>query len=150
MATRKRTKHTMPLVVEKHPSDYTGYPFITLIKFRQNHILTIVDNSDEKTISSYVLDSCGPTKVNEESLIAIASEWYKNNRTNYPISIEFSKRGVVDQFAPILQTFNIEFVSRIIGPLPSFNMDQPICVKRRRRKPLPVGVEIKKSNVILL
>jgi len=149
MATRKRSKHTMPLVVEKHPSDYTGYPFITLIKFRQDHILTIVDNSDSKVISSYVLDSCGPTKVNEETLIAIADEWYRENRNNYPISIEFSRRGVVDQFAPILQTFNVEFVSRIIGPLPSFNMDTPVCVKRRRRKMIASGVEIKKNNVII-
>ncbi len=149
MTTRKRAKHTMPLIVEKHPTDYTGYPFITLIKFRQDHILTIIDNSDDKSIISYVLDDCGPAKVSEELLITIASDWYAGG-CKYPLSIEFSKRGVNDHFSPILRTFSLEFVSRVIGPVPSYKMDQAITIKRKRRKPISAAVEIRKNNIVTL
>lgn len=149
MTTRKRAKHSMPLIVEKHPDDYTGYPFITLIKFRQEHILTIVDNSDDKTLISYVLDDCGPAKVNEELLILIANEWHNSGR-RYPLSIELSKRGVNDHFSPILRTFSLEFVSRIIGPVPLYKMDQAIVVKRKRRKPISTAVEIRRNNIVNL
>ena len=150
MTTRKRAKHVMPLIVESHPNDYTGYPFITLIKFRQEHILTIIDNSDDKSIIAYVLDDCGPAKVSEELLVTIANEWYDHNSDNYPLSIEFSKRGVHDQFGLILRTFNIEFISRIIGPVPYYEMDEALAVKRKRRKPISAAVEIRRNNVITL
>lgn len=148
MATRKRAKHSMPLIVEPHPPEYEGYPVITLIQFRQQHILTIVDNSDDKTIDAYVLDQCGPARVDEEEIITLAQHWYDNNKELYPISIEFSRNGVSSATSKIYRSFSTEFVSRVIGPLPKFEMSEPISIKRRRRKPINKNVEIKHSNVI--
>ena len=36
-------KHStfQPLIVEEHPKDYTGYEFITLIKYNDQNYLTI-------------------------------------------------------------------------------------------------------------
>ena len=90
MVTRKRTRaNAVPLVIEEHPADYKGYPFITLIQYRNQHVLAIIDNMTAKKIKMYILDLCGPAKVNEEEIIAVAAEWYENSRDRYPISFEF-------------------------------------------------------------
>lgn len=146
MVIKKKSRQgAAPLIIEGHPTTYTGYPFITLIQYRKSHVLAIVDNSDNQTIKSYVLDLCPPEKVNEELIIEVASYWYNNTRTQYPLSIEFSKRGMSGESGKIYRTFNIEFVTRVIGPLPRFEMMEVTRVKRRKRKPISPHVEITKK-----
>ena len=146
MAKKKRTQQkAVPLIIEPHPQDYEGYPFITLIQYRNEHVLAIIDNADDKKIKAYVLDLCGPEDVDEEAIVTIASEWYSNSEVTYPLSIEFSKRGISNETVKILRTFNTDFVTRIIGPLPKFAMTTTQKVKRRRRKPVPDGVEVHKK-----
>lgn len=150
MASRKKSRvGNVPLVVENHPSDYTGYPFITLIQYRKAHVLTIVDNSNDQSIKLYVLDLCGPEHIKEEKIIEIAAQWYETSRHLYPLSVEFSKRGLTPETSKIYRTFNTEFVTRVIGPLPQFEMSEGIRVKRRKRKPLSPGVEIHKSRNVI-
>lgn len=123
-----------PLIIEQHPIEYKGYPFITLIQFKNTHILCIIDNADESNVHAYVLDLCGACGLNEELIISIANKWYINNSKKYPLSIEFSKHGVTGETQNIYKTFQIEYISRIIGPLPSFKMVTNAKVKRRRKK----------------
>lgn len=137
----------MPLIIENHPKDYTGYPFITLIQFRDDHILSIIDNADDKTIRAYVLDKCGPEKVDEETVITIASYWYDKHRQNYPLSFEFSKHNLSQQVSGIYKTFMIEYVSRIIGPIFTFPMDHVKSRKRRRKKEFPRAFGIVRNNL---
>lgn len=143
---RKKRKQSVPLIVEKHPADYEGYPFITLIQYRQDHILTIIDNATEKEIRAFVLDLCGPSNINEEYIISIANEWFEKYREQYPLSFEFSKRGISGLVSPIYKKFSIDYVSRIIGPLYKFPMELSEKVKRKRKKSLPVGIKISKKN----
>ena len=143
---KKRTTATqVPLIVEPHPDDYNGYPFITLIQYRKQHVLTIVDNADDKNIGVFVLDLCGPAQVNEERVIEVAALWWSEKRSRYPISFEFSRVGLSTDTSRIHRSFNIEFVTRVIGPLPRFEMDDVHSIKRRKRKPLPTGVEINRK-----
>lgn len=134
----KKRKNTVPLIIEPYPKDYEGFPFITLIQYRKSPLLTIVDNADDNLIHVYILDLCGPEKIDEEGLFTIASEWYNNNRDNYPISIEFSKRGLTLETSRIYRTLTSDFVSRVIGPIPIFPMKLVKSVKRRRRKQIPL------------
>lgn len=145
-------KVPVPLVVEPYPKDYTGLPFLTLIQFRKQPMLVVVDNVDSELIKAYVLDLCGPERVDEEQVILAASEWYAENRSNYPVSIEFTRRGMTSETARIYRTFDVEFVSRVIGPVPEFPMNTIKSIKRRRRKAVPQGVEVNMhgSNVIPL
>lgn len=140
--SRPTRKKTIPLIVEPHPKEYVGFPFITLIQYRKAPILTIVDNADDETIRAFVLDLCGPEEINEELLLDIATNWYDNSRPNYPISVEFSKRGLTLAVSKIYRVLNIEFVSRVIGPVPKYPMSTIKSVKRRRRKPIPNGIEV--------
>jgi len=141
MATRKRAKN-VPLIIEPHPESYSGYPFITLLQYRQQHILTIIDNIDNKSIKAYVLDYCGPERVDEELVIEIAGRWYGKNSELYPLSFEFSKLGLASEVSRIYKKFNIDFVSRLIGPMVKFPMNDIQSTKRRRRKEVPSGVSV--------
>jgi len=143
----KRTD--VPLIVEPHPAEYTGFPFITLIQYRKQPMLSIVDNATSEVIRAYVLDLCGPEKADEELLIGVAAEWYTNNRASYPLSIEFSRRGMTSVASRIYRALNIEFVSRVIGPVPVYPMETVRSIKRRRCKPISSSVEIHQGNVIL-
>ncbi len=147
--TRSKRGNPHPLIVEPHPVDYQGYPFITLIQYRKEHSLTIVDNADDKVIKLYVLDMCGPSQVNEELLVTVAHDWYTSGEyERCPVSIAFSRAGVASEAMKIYRSFNLDFVTRVIGPLPKFEMKKGRSIKRRRRKPIPQGVELIKNKVI--
>lgn len=136
----------VPLIIEPYPKDYTGLPFLTLIQFRKQPMLVIVDNVDAKLIRAYVLDLCGPLHVMEEDVVLVAAEWFDNNRDKFPLSIEFSRRGMTEETSKIYRTFDVDYVSRVIGPTPEFPMGPVKSVKRRRRKPIPAGMEVIKHN----
>lgn len=139
----KRTRgNPIPLIVEQHPEDYDGYPFITLLQYRKEHILTLIDNTDDKIVKSYVLDLCGPSKVDEEKIVSIALQWWDNNRDRFPLSFEFSRQGVSEEASKIYRTFNVEYITRVIGPLPRYEMKETINIKRRKRKPLPKNAKV--------
>jgi hypothetical protein len=138
----KRISKKYPLIVEAHPENYEGYKFITLIRYNDDNFLTIVDNSNKKFIDCYVLDLCKTTNVKEEYVIEVTQEWYDNSRTAYPVSIEFSKKGLTPQFSKILKRFSVDYVTRVIGPLPYFNMKGATKVRKRKRKPVPEGIRI--------
>lgn len=150
MTTKKRIRgNPLPLIIEPHPSDYAGYPFITLIQYRDKDFLGIIDNATDKMIKAYVLDLCGPASVNEEFVIRIATAWYKESKDRYPISFEFSKLGVADSVKSIYKSFAVGFVTRIIGPMPKFEMSEVKSIKRRRKKALPPNIEIHNKIVKL-
>lgn len=142
MAKRRSRQNPIPLIIEPHPADYTGYPFITLIQYRDEHILSIVDNADEKLIKAFVLDRCGPERIDEESIIRVADDWYEYHRSEYPLSFEFSRLSMSGVTSRIYKRFNMEFVTRVIGPLYKFPMDKVESTKRRRKKKIPSGMNV--------
>ena len=138
----KRTKQ-VPLIVEPHPDDYNGYPFITLIQYRDKHLLSVVDNATTKVIKAFVLDLCAPEGINEEIVVGLIANWYDTGGfERYPLSIEFSKLGIANEMAKIFRTFNTEFVTRVIGPLPSFEMLETKSIRRRKKREIPPGVVV--------
>ncbi len=145
---RSKRGNPIPLIVEPHPIDYEGYPFITLIEYRKEHTLTLIDNANDKVVKAYVLDMCGPANVDEELLISVAKYWYDNNGLyRYPVSFTLSQFGIATEASKIYRTFNIEYITRVIGPLPRFEMKEVKSVKRRRRKPVPPGVEVRNKVI---
>ena len=135
-------KQPAPLIIEQHPKDYTGFPFITLVQYHKTSLLCIVDNTDDNVIRAYVLDTCGPAGVDEEMVVEAAQDWFDNYSNAYPISIHFSKIGISQITSKIYRTINIEFVSRAIGPVPKYPLLTNKSIKRRRRKPLSPTIAI--------
>jgi hypothetical protein len=100
-------------------------------------------------IKAYILDLCGPTQVNEEQVINIASEWYANSKDRYPLSFEFSKLGLSEDVKSIYRSYAVGFVTRIIGPLPRFEMGEVKSIKRRRRKPISANMEVHNKVLVM-
>lgn len=138
----------IPLVIEEHPRDYKGYPFITLVEYRKQHCLVIVDNIDDEQLHAYVLDLCGPENVDEAVLIDIAAQWWEGSRGNFPIAIEFARRGMTPSMSKLYRSYSIDNISRIIGPVSKFPIGTVKSEKRRRRKPLPAGIAITDVSLI--
>lgn len=136
-----QTNSDFPIKVESHPNSYDGYPFITLIRFNDEPNLAIVDNVHKKHLDAYCLDLCLPAGVDERTIIKVANYWYHTSRDEYPISIEFSKRGLSPLASQIMKSYSIEFITRVIGPVPFFDMKNPSKVRKRKRK-IPKDYEV--------
>lgn len=143
----KRLQNVLPLKPEPHPENYTGYKFLSLVNFADISYICIVDNVLNNEIVSYVLDLF--PKVYEQNIqelevnfIDIASNWYQHSRHKYPLSIEISRRGMSGVYNRIIQRYPIDNVTRVIGPLPTYNMGPPVKIKKRKLKKLSSGITI--------
>ena len=145
MAARKPV---IPLIIEPHPTEYSGYPFMTLIQYRKTPLLVIVDNANVEYINAFVLDLCGAEGVDEERVVTAAVEWYTHNSTAFPISIEFARERMTPYTSKIYRSLNVEFISRVIGPVPLYEMRAVTSVKRRRRKAIPANQTCSSSYII--
>jgi len=148
ITTDQVVKRLFPFIIQNYPSEYTGYPFLTVIQYKNQHIISIIDNVNKKTLKAFVLDLCGPENVDEELVINIASYWYEFEKGGYPLSIEFSKRGLANITSKIMKTYTIDSISRVMGPLYVYPTDNVVKIKRRKRREIPVGVEIKRLSVV--
>lgn len=135
---KKRSGSQVPLVIEEYPSDYNGYPFLTLIQYDGIVYCTVVDNANEKQINAFVLDFCKPEGIDEEELINIIAVWYETDRTSHPLSIAFSLQGLTPVSKKLYKVFHFEFVSRVMGPLPSYSMGEVVSIRRKRKKFIPM------------
>ena len=134
----------LPLIVEKYPADYDGYPFITLLEYNKQVYLTIVNNCTSDMITAYVLDLCNAENIPEKDIVEITRMWYETQRQNYPISIEFSKMNLTEKYSRILRSFNVEFVTRVVGTLPQYNFTKVKKVRRRRKRAISQSIRIDK------
>lgn len=132
----------IPLIVEPHPEDYFGYKFITLIRYNDFNYLNIIDNVSNGSINTYVLDLCSQSNVDEEKLIDVAHNWFNNEKQYHPISVEFSKLGFADEFGKIFRIFPIDYVARVIGPLPSYKMSGAYKIRKRKKKNVHPSIEV--------
>ena len=125
-----------PLIVEPHTEDYNDYKFLTVIRYNDINYLNIVDNVCKKYVHTYVLDFCKTENVDEMLIIEVALHWFEHNSDKYPISIEFSKHGLSEVSNRIIRQFSLDYITRIMGPLYSFNMKGPAKVRKRKRHPI--------------
>lgn len=122
------------LIIESHPDDYTGLPFLTLVKFHEEHLLCIVDNIDLKTIRAYVIDYCQSCDVDENVLLNLANDWWHDvDMKMIPFSFYVSKKGFAVQLSPVYREFTISHVMRIVGPVPYYEMVELSGIKKRKK-----------------
>jgi hypothetical protein len=138
MATIKQARKTdptnCPLIEEPYPEGYSGLPFVTLILYRKQSMLVIVDNMDDSAMKVFNLELCEAEKIDQNMILNVALEWYGDGTPTKPISMEFSKRGMTSVVSRVYRTLNLEFVSRLVGPTWKFPMSDVKQIKRRRRR----------------
>lgn len=132
--TKKPKMLGVPLVAEMHPDGYTGLPYLAMIQYHNKTEIVVVDNCTDTHIRAYVLDLCGPNNLDEVAFLNIVEDWYGTGSPIIPLSIELVRRGLVKQTTTILRSFNIDFVTRVIGPVFKFTAGNASTNKTRRRK----------------
>lgn len=134
----KKTLNKIPLLSEDYPDDYVSYKFISLIQYGKEKILTVIDNTNNTQMKCFVLDLCGPEGISEQLFLEIANHWYENNFKKYPLSTELAKMGLSLVTSKILRTYNIEYISRVIGPIQKYSSNEATTVKRKRKRILSI------------
>lgn len=143
----KKINQLFPLIAEPHPENFGGYAFLTLVRYNDEDYITIIDNVVKGEIIAYVLDFCSKEfeskpQESEEAIIKVAIQWNDTAKGKYPISVEFARQGLGPITSRIVRKFQVDYVTRVIGPMPEFNMGMPHKIKKRKKKSPPKGIEV--------
>jgi hypothetical protein len=143
-------KNIPPLIIEEL-QDRANHLYLTLIEYKKEKYLTIIDNIQGSEITAFVLDYAEAEEVDVNWLLSVANLWYYKSSNRYPLSFEMARIGAKNKVTPIMKTFNLDYVSRIIGKIFLYDTDAKPRVKRKRVAVIPTSVEIKlkKSNVMV-
>lgn len=141
-------KNSPPLILEEL-QDQTNHLYLTLIEYKKEKYLTIVDNISGSDISAFVLDYAEAEDIDTAWLLSIATVWYYKNSDRYPFSFELAKLGVKNKVSPIMRVFNLDYVSRLIGKIFVYDLDAKPKVKRKRATVVPTTVEITLKKTVV-
>ena len=78
-----------------------------------------------------------------QNFLSVVNQWFYKSAHKHPLSFEIAKLGLTAQLSPLYKSFDINYVSRVIGHPFSFNMEPKTKVKRRKAVPVPNTVEIR-------
>lgn len=117
--------------------------FLSLLEYRRETYLCIIDNITPSEVRAYVLDYAEQEKIPIVDFLSIVTRWFYSNSENYPLSVELAKYGLTDVMAPIFRSFATSYVSRIVGKEFKYDQQEKNKVKRRRVVPVSEGMEIR-------
>jgi hypothetical protein len=135
-------KKIPPLILENLDSN-ENHAYLTLIVYKKQKYLVVVDNIVNEEISAFVLDIAETEDIDVNWFLSVCNLWFYASSEKYPLSFEFAKLGQLDKVKRIIKTFNINSVSRIIGRIFMYNIQNKPKVKRRKIIPVPEYIEIK-------
>ncbi len=143
------SKRKIPSLIVEHVSDQGNLHLLSMLEHRRDRYLVIVDNLDSEHITAYVLDYAQQESVDLITFIKIAEEWLQRSGGKYPLSFELSRLGLTNVAKRIYKTFDLAYVTRLVGRSFSFDLTTPTRVRRRRASRVPVGVEIRPKGSVL-
>lgn len=120
-----------------------NYLFLSLIEYKRETYLCVIDNIKPAEIGAYVLDYADQSQVDITQFLQAATQWFYAKSDNHPLSVELSRHGLTTWAEQMYRTFDATYVSRIIGHGFSYDAMEKSKVRRRRVVPLPAGVEVK-------
>jgi len=136
-------KKRAPELKVEHVQGKINHHFLCLLEYRRENFLCIIDNVTSDSINAYVLDYAEQESVIVDKFLSLATEWFYSKSEQYPLSVEIARRGLSSQLASIYRTFDITYVSRIIGHAFSYDGVSKTKVRRRRVVAIPEGIAIK-------
>jgi hypothetical protein len=122
---------TPPLIVE-HLESEMNYSFLTLLEYKRVRYLTVIENLVDDEITAYCLDQLSAEGIDQGWFMTIALRWFYGASDKYPLSFEFAKLGKTEVVKRVMKTFNVASVSRVVGRLFVYNVQEK--PKTRRRK----------------
>jgi hypothetical protein len=136
-------KRKIPGLIVERAEDQGNYYFLSVLEYRRENYLVIVDNITDEEVGAYVLDYAQQEGMNLKDLMTIITQWFYRASYRYPLSFEFSRLGISPRTNRIYKTFELAHVTRLIGKDYKFDLQVPPKVRRRRVNRIPAGVEIK-------
>lgn len=124
-------------------NDQANLLFLSLLEYKRETYLCIIDNITPTEIGAYVLDYAEQEGIPVGQLLSRVIEWFYARSEKHPLSVEISRLGLTEKMAPIYKTFDATYVSRIVGQSFSYDSMLKSKVKRRRVIPIPEGIAIK-------
>lgn len=137
------SKRKIPTLVVERAEDQGNYYFLSVLEYRRENYLVIIDNITDEEVGAYVLDYAQQEGMNLRDVISLVTTWFYSASHRYPLSFEFSRIGVAGRTNRIYKTFELAHVTRLIGKDFRFDLHAVPKIKRRRVNRIPAGVEIK-------
>lgn len=139
---------TPPLIIEPHPKEYDGPPWATLIQYAGISRMIVVSVLEKDYLWAYSIESMTEDQC-EVFYFAMERYWAEDlygeplhERIGPERYLTEKNLGVI--FGPLLTAYNVENISRFIGPV-KYPEESPPKAQVRRRKRIDVSrVEIKK------
>lgn len=116
--------------------------YLSLIEYKREEYLCIIDNVKSSEIDAYVLDYADQSNIDMKNFLQVATMWFYSKSDIHPLSVELSRHGLTNWAAPIYRTFDSTYVSRIVGHGFAYDAMNKSKVRRRRVVALPEGVEV--------
>lgn len=135
-------KKKIPALVVEKAVDPGNYYYLSVVEYRKENYLVVVDNISNDELGAYVLDLAQQEGINLQELMSVITTWFYGYSEKYPLSFEFSRLGLTPITNRIYKTFELAHVTRLIGNDFTFNIFDSPKIKRRRVSMIPAGVEV--------
>lgn len=136
-------KKRIPNLIVERASDQGNYYYLSVLEYRRENYLVVVDNITEDEVGAYVLDFSQQEGIDLRQLMSVITTWFYRGSSSYPLSFEFSKLGIAGRTNRIYKTFELAHVTRLIGQDFVYDLEAPPKVRRRRVNKIPAGVEVR-------
>jgi hypothetical protein len=136
-----------PLVVEKHPKEYDGVPWATLIQYSGKPYLVVVAVLESDYLWAYSIE--GMTENECEVFYEVMESYWAASLYGEPLHHRVSpdrwivERKVGNLFGHLLTAYSVDNISRVIGPVRYAEEDPPKSQVRRRKR-----IDVSKLEVI--
>lgn len=136
------SKRKIPSLIIEHVSDRGNLNLLSLLEHQRNRYLVIIDNITSTEITAYVLDYAQQEGIDLRSFLEIAENWMHSG-AKHPLSFEMSRLGLTTVTRRIYKTFDLAYVTRLVGKAFAYELSTPVKVRRRRASKVPTGVEVR-------
>jgi hypothetical protein len=137
------SKRKVPTLIVEQASDQGNFYYLSVLEFRRENYLVIIDNITETEVGAYVLDFAQQEGMDLRDLMSLVTLWFYSGSHRYPLSFEFSRIGISSATNKIYKTFELAHVTRLIGKDFRYDFAATPRIKRRRVNKIPAGIEIK-------
>lgn len=137
------SKKQIPELKIEMVNDNSNLIYLSLLEYKRETYLCIIDQTSENEIGAYVLDFAEQENINVSNFLSIVTRWFYSKSDKHPLSVEIAKHGLTDILAPIYRTFDEPYVSRIVGNAFFHNQPRKSKIRRRRVVSIPECVTIR-------
>ena len=136
-------KKRIPELKIEHVNDRGNYIFLSLLEYKRETYLCVIDQITLTEIGAYVLDFAEQENVPVQEFLSVVTQWFYSKSDDHPLSVEIAKQGLTERCAPLYRTFDTTYVARIVGQAFTYEGMNKSKVRRRRVVPIPEGVAVR-------